>query len=313
MGISLVNLIDFLAVIFDVTLLTIYFNIFCMRKALTKFKLCLFYVVAITVYYLSSIYLFEAYQKTIVYLAVCLFLSFCYQGMIVYKMLLTVLYAGLGVIVETVVAFFLTIIDQNIYRLTDGSLGYVLGVILSNVLVSLIIGTIWFIRKEKFKNNAMQEIVNSYWSSLFLTLTIITIIISCGIDYLTIKQGMENGIIVFLLLECLLVVFDVVIFIIFREMEQLQRKKLEAILLMHQNEVQQAFYKESIEKNRQLKKIIHDEKNFLLGIGGYLKDNKVGDAIAEIEGQVNQLISNIYDYTGNIAIRYSIDCQSKKG
>ena len=73
-------------------------------------------------------------------------------------------------------------------------------------------------------------------------------------------------------------------------------------MVFQQNEAQQAFYKESIQKNQQLKKIVHDEKNFLLGVEGYLKNGEINAALAEVERQRKQLMSTITDYTGNIAL-----------
>ena len=293
--------IDLLAVLFDVGLLTIYFHIFFLYKKLPIFLLVAIYVIATSIYYCSSIYLQEAYQRTIVYFGVCFLLSMCYQGYITYKLVLTFIYASIGVIVETIVAFIFSIIELYWHFSFEDE--YLIGIVLSNFLFLIIIGCMWIFLKEKLKKILQQTRWGIfYWDLLFFVLILITIIFSYGISYSTIKQGMVHELFFFLLLECLLIIFDIVIFFIFKEMEHLQQEKMKAELLRQQNKAQENFYKESIQKNLQLKKNVHDEKNFLLGIVGLLQSFKIDIAINEINKKIEQLVSNTTDYTGIIAL-----------
>ena len=74
------------------------------------------------------------------------------------------------------------------------------------------------------------------------------------------------------------------------------------MLLRQQNEAQEIFYKESIQKNEQLKRIVHDEKNFLLGTIGLLREKQNEKAIQRMEEKVEQLVGNVTDFTGNMAL-----------
>jgi len=218
-------------------------------------------------------------------------------------MLFTVIYAGIGVMMETIVAFLLTMVDQHIYKIAGSVWGHIWGICLSTGLFFLTVCLIWYILKKKLKiNDFSQYLMTPYWGTLFLILTLTTMSLSLGINYLTIKRGIENGLLYFFILECLLLFLGIAIFFIFREMEHLQSEKLKAALLKQQNEAQEAFYKESIAKNQQLKKITHDEKNFLLGLVGLLKNQQVPEAINEIEQKVTQMLGNITDYTGIISL-----------
>lgn len=296
--------IDLLAVVFDIGLLTLYFHIFLTRRPYAKAKVAVIYLTAIAIYFCSSAYLVESWQRTLAYLGVCLLLSICYQGAITHKLVLTLLYVSIGVIIETVAAFVLTILDVNFHLIVKGSIqDYIIGNTVSIFIFFIILLGIGSILKNKLpKSINTTHLTESYWDLLFFVLLIITVIISYGINYLTIKQGIEHGLIFFLLLECLLIVFDIVIFFIFKEMEHLQQGKMHTALLKQQNKAQETFYKESIEKNRQLKKMIHDEKNFLLGLRGLLQAQQPEAAISEIEKKVTQLESNITDYTGILAL-----------
>lgn len=300
----IVCVIDLLAVLIDVGLLTLYFHIFFPRKNLSKFAFIATYIIAAVIYYCSSIYLSEAYQRTIAYLGVCFLLSQCYQGAITHKLVVTFIYASIGVLIETMVSFIFPIINMHLhFNFTNETDVYLIGLVVSNILFFIIVWCMWSFLKEKLQRTLQETyLVNSYWDLLFFVLILITIIISYGISYSTIKQGMANGLFFFFLLEFLLVIFDIVIFVIFKEMEHLQQEKMQAALLKQQNEAQEAFYKESIQKNQQLKEIIHDEKNFLLGLIGLLQNQQINRAIVEMENKIDQLVGNITDYTGIISL-----------
>lgn len=300
---SLVDVLDFLAVVLNVILLTVYFYNFSGERVVNKYVSAVIYVVAITLYYCSSVYLPEAYQKTIAAILVYMLLSTIWRGSFLFKLLLVVFFTSLSVMIETIVAFFLTMFSYNIYRIPGESTGYMIGLCLSNLFIVIVWGTLWVLWKKKLsKSIYVKKLETPQWSALFLALLLITLVISYSFDYLTIKRDMDHGLMYFILLECLLIIFDIGIFYIFQKMERLQQEKLKSALVFQQNEAQQAFYKESIQKNQQLKKIVHDEKNFLLGVEGYLKNGEINAALAEVERQRKQLMSTITDYTGNIAL-----------
>lgn len=230
-------------------------------------------------------------------------LSTIWRGSFLFKLLLVVFFTSLSVMIETIVAFFLTMFSYNIYRIPGESTGYMIGLCLSNLFIVIVWGTLWVLWKKKLsKSIYVKKLETPQWSALFLALLLITLVISYSFDYLTIKRDMDHGLMYFILLECLLIIFDIGIFYIFQKMERLQQEKLKSALVFQQNEAQQAFYKEFIQKNQQLKKIVHDEKNFLLGVEGYLKNGEINAALAEVERQRKQLMSTITDYTGNIAL-----------
>ena len=161
----------------------------------------------------------------------------CYQGYITYKLVLTFIYASIGVIVETIVAFIFSIIELYWHFSFEDE--YLIGIVLSNFLFLIIIGCMWIFLKEKLKKILQQTRWGIfYWDLLFFVLILITIIFSYGISYSTIKQGMVHELFFFLLLECLLIIFDIVIFFIFKEMEHLQQEKMKAELLRQQNKAQ---------------------------------------------------------------------------
>lgn len=247
---SIVDIAYFIAVLFDVILLSWYLQIFFKRKTMNNIWSIMIYIVAVLIYFESSVYFTESYEKIIVYFFVCFILGFCYKGSIFYKLFLTTIYASIGVIIESSVSYFLIVTIGKLIPVID-SVNYILGVTVSSVFFFFIVCCIkygW--HKIDQTNNALNEMVSSYWNLLFLVLVFITVILSYGIDLLTIKYDLQDGIVFYCLLECLLVVFDIVVFFIFREMGQLQYEKMQITLISQQIKAQELFYKESIKKNQ---------------------------------------------------------------
>lgn len=297
---NFIPILNLVAVVFDITLLTLFLNIFFQRKELPKPILTLLYGAIIVFYYCSSAFLVESYQKSIIYFVICLFLSVAYRGKIVNKCVLILAYVSIGIMLETIMSFVLTIFDVQLQLVVRGTTThYLIGLASSATLFFLVI--VYFLRplrKNILEKILFQQTIASSLSALFLTLLFITIILSYAIEYLTIMRGMENGIIYFLLLECLILAFDVVIFVIFIKMVELQQKTMYTALIKQQSQAQEVFYQQSTHKNTQLITIIHDEKNFLLGVIGALQEGQTDYAIIEMQKKVEQLVSNITTYTG---------------
>lgn len=298
---SIVDIAYFIAVLFDVILLSWYLQIFFKRKTMNNVWTIMIYIVAVLIYFESSVYFTEPYEKIIVYFFVCFILGFCYKGSIFYKLFFTTIYASIGIIIENSVSSFIVLITKVIVFKTS-EINYVLGITISSILFLLLVCFVKIVWRKIGRRDEINEMKGSYWNLLFFILVVITVSISYGIDFLTLKCDIQNGILFYCLLEGLLVIFDIVVFFIFREMGQLQYEKMQITLISQQIKAQELFYKESIKKNQQLRKIVHDEKNFLLGLIGYLKDSKIEETIDEIENKLEQLVVHITDYTGNISL-----------
>ncbi|GEM_PF-5457290 len=300
---SFVDIVDLLYVIIDICLMTFYYNIFFEKKISRKYLIMGIYLSMFLCFYLGSIYIEQNYLKTIWSLCTVVLLSMCWQGNFFLKVLLAVFYSVFGTIVETCVAIIMSMIGFNPFLVGRESIGYVMGVTLSLTIRLVILYGLWRLWKKKLHDLVvLRGLNNPYWINMISLILLLILVQSYVYEFLTLGNGLEHGLIYFLIIEFLLVLFSVLIFLIFQKMGRLQQEKIQSALVLQQNQAQQAFYKESIEKNRQLKKLVHDEKNFLLGVGGYLKNNKVEQAIVELEQQVDQLVSNVTDYTGNIAL-----------
>lgn len=129
-------------------------------------------------------------------------LSCCYRGTITYKFVLAIIYAGIEAIIETIIALMLAMLSVSSHLFVLGSIKeYFIGLVLANLVFLLIVGCLYFLLRKKMPNVLGQtHLMEPYWDLLFFILIVITMAISCGIDYLTIKQGLEHGLLYFILL-----------------------------------------------------------------------------------------------------------------
>ena len=86
------------------------------------------------------------------------------------------------------------------------------------------------------------------------------------------------------------------------EMENLQTAKLENVLINERISAQEKFYKESIEKNQQLRTQVHDEKNLLLALKALLQNNNIKHSLEILNERLGNLSFNTTSYSGDIAI-----------
>ena len=99
-----------------------------------------------------------------------------------------------------------------------------------------------------------------------------------------------------------LTIFVLMVFFLIGEMEHLQAVKLDNILAKEHLTAQENFYKESIQKNQQLRLQVHDEKNFLFALRGLLENGENIEATETLNKRLGVLEANNTAYTGNIAL-----------
>ncbi len=145
-----INILDILAVILDMCIMTFYFHVFFKRKKSSKFMIAAIYTIAFIMYLFSSLCLEMAYQRIIGYLCVCLFLSLAYAGPIIYKVVLTLCYSAAGVLVEDITGFAIVMLYGIAPALKTKSTYYLIGIIVSNCIFFILVICITLVWKKFF-------------------------------------------------------------------------------------------------------------------------------------------------------------------
>ena len=85
-------------------------------------------------------------------------------------------------------------------------------------------------------------------------------------------------------------------------MHRLQMDKLKIELAEQRLAAQEQHYAELTERNKEIKKHIHDTKNLLLVLQSYVTQGNVHDAETHLKEMLDNLDSGTMDYTGNIVL-----------
>ena len=299
---DIVDIIDLLAVVFDVCLIQYCLSVFFDNKFISKKFRIPIILVGTIIYYCSSIYVDSPYLRTVIYLGVCLLFSFCAKGSILKKLILVFLYAMLGVMVESIVSTGLVTLENNVYNITreDHTDLYISGVFLCNVLIFLLMLLLNFARKKFISKTSSQLESTKYL--LFIIFIFFFISMFFGIQYLALTSTSIKSMQIFLVLLLMMVALAIMLFFMLAEMENLQTAKLENVLINERISAQEKFYKESIEKNQQLRTQVHDEKNLLLALKALLQNNNIKHSLEILNERLGNLSFNTTSYSGDIAI-----------
>ncbi len=299
---NIVSIVDFLSVIFDICLLQYFLAVFFDNNFVSKKVRLPLILIGAVLYYCSSVYVDNAYLRMINYLCICFMLTFTVRGSFAKKAALILIYAIIGIVVESVAATVLVALENDYYKINreDHTELYIAGVFLSNTLILLTVVVMGFIRQKFFKRQLEQLKAAKYL--FFIVLIAFCLGLFFGIHYLALTSSSVNSMYVFLGLLLLLTVFALMLFFLIGEMEHLQAVKLDNILTKKHLTAQENFYKESIARNKQLRLQVHDEKNLLLALRGLLEKDENIEAIETLNKRLGVLEANNTAYTGNIAL-----------
>ena len=299
---SVVDAVDLLSVIFDICLLQYFLAVFFDNNFVSKKIRLPLILLGAVLYYCSSVYVDNAYLRMINYLCICFLLTFTVRGSFAKKAALILIYAIIGIVVESVAATVLVALENDYYKINreDHTELYIAGVFLSNTLILLTVVIMGLIRQKFLKRQLEQLKAAKYL--FFIVLIAFCLGLFFGIHYLALTSSSVNSMYVFLGLLLLLTVFALMLFFLIGEMEHLQAVKLDNILTKEHLTAQENFYKESIARNKQLRLQVHDEKNLLLALRGLLEKDENIEAIEALNERLGVLEANNTAYTGNIAL-----------
>lgn len=148
----------------------------------------------------------------------------------------------------------------------------------------------------------MLNELNCRWYFSFLIYPSITLVVLIQNYYLILNDEQMVYVRWFVLSSVLLVLSNVVIFLILGEMHRLQMDKLKIELAEQRLAAQEQHYAEMTERNKEIKKHIHDTKNLLLVLQSYVMQGKIHDAETHLKEMLDNLDSGTMDYTGNIVL-----------
>lgn len=294
-------ILDSISVGFEILIAYLFFRVF-----LTKCRFAKIWVIGVfTLIFLGklggSYYLPEAWMKTVWSLGCYFVLTCCFQGKITKKLTITGFLGLITILPEYIVHGLLMLFVGAVYVVDTYNIhNYALGMFLSKFVAILLCLFLYYWKRRKQEN--MLKDLSYHWYFLFLIYPAITLFILVQNYYLILNDEQMIYVKWFVLSSVLLVLSNVIIFQILDEMQRLQAMRLKAELAERQLMAQEKHYAELIEKNTSIKKYIHDTKNLLLILQGYVTQGKMNEASEYLQEILNNLNSESIDYTGNIVL-----------
>lgn len=293
-------ILDSIGVAFELLLAYLFFRIFFERWRFSK-KVVLFFFIGIFFLKLSSsYYLANVWQKTALSFIYYLLLACCYKGNIFRKAIMALFFLLVSVIAEYGVHVTLMILAGKVYATGKHQLNdYAIGLFLSKFIVMVLYSFLYFYQRDR---HAARQELSYKWYAAFLIYPIVTIIILMQNYYFILETVDSASLDSFICTSILLMLSNLVIFKILDEMQRLQAIKLEAELSEQRLLIQEAHYAELVQKNHTVKKYIHDTKNFLLALQGYIQEGQSNVALEELQQMLKTLQMDLIECTGNIVL-----------
>lgn len=293
-------ILDFIGVAFELLLAYLFFRIFFERWRFSKKVVLIFFIGIFFLKLSSSYYLANVWQKTVLSFICYLLLACCYKGNIFRKAIMALFFLLVSVVAEYGVHVTLMILAGKVYAVGGHQLqDYAIGLFLSKFILMMLYSFLYFYQRDR---HAARQELSYKWYAAFLIYPIVTIIILMQNYYFILETADSASLDSFICTSILLMLSNLVIFKILDEMQRLQAIKLEAELSEQRLLIQEAHYAELVQKNHTVKKYIHDTKNFLLALQGYIQEGKSNVALEELQQMLKTLQMDLIECTGNIVL-----------
>ncbi len=221
--------------------------------------------------------------------------SLQYSCILSSRFILVIMYIGIGFVVEPVG---LLILQTALYILKGDNFieEYYIGIIICELLRFLIIKVLCYFRTEKIVKLPKNIIA-------LLIIIPITGIISCCLIIRLVwhNQDLESSILCLSII--IMVLFsNYIIFYIFKKFNFMIWKEHQNDLMLLENKLNENYYREMDESNKQLRKVRHDIKNQLISLyDSFEKDNtSVKNEFNKIFLELDEVENTIY--TTNIVL-----------
>ena len=294
-------ILDIIGVFFEILLAYLFFQVFFSGWRIQKKSATIIFILIFTCKLAGSYYLPEAWMKTACSLLCYLTITICYHGAFLSKILMTLFFWAINVIVEYGVHGFLMFSAGEIYATGNNRLqDYAIGLMLSKLILMIFYFLLFYYVKHK--NEQILATLEHKWYLAFLLYPSITVVILIQQYYLILENQNIDSLNRFLFTSVLLILSNLIIFRILNEMQHLQAVKLQAEFAEQQLNSQEKHYTELVEKNSAIKKQVHDTKNFLLILQSYIQQNKRQQALDQLQSMLNTVGGDLIEYTENIVL-----------
>ena len=169
-------ILDIIGVFFEILLAYLFFQVFFSGWRIQKKSATIIFILIFTCKLAGSYYLPEAWMKTACSLLCYLTITICYHGAFLSKILMTLFFWAINVIVEYGVHGFLMFSAGEIYATGNNRLqDYAIGLMLSKLILMIFYFLLFYYVKHK--NEQILATLEHKWYLAFLLYPSITVVI----------------------------------------------------------------------------------------------------------------------------------------
>lgn len=244
----------------------------------------------------------------IVSFVLILITSLLYKGTVLLRMLVSLILLALFILSEAIATMIILILTGHSIEFISGHIIYYLqSIVISKLLVFTVV------KIYEYKRNTSYTLVHQKILIPLVLMPISSILVIYIISEKAFVITNTYDALLIVVAISLLIIANIFIFYIFEKQLKQEQEKIKLEFFKEQLEIQKKHFKELTENQRRINKAIHDTKNQLLAILGYIESNQSRIAIENL----NLLCNNIsggqnFINTGNVAVDSLINAKIKR-
>ncbi|MBU5425872.1 GHKL domain-containing protein [Tissierella pigra] len=266
------------------------------------------YFIMMSLTIITTIYYKNTIVFPIIYFILLMFISMLYKGKLLLKIILNLILIIFLVSAEVIViAILVALTGENPQFILNNIIYYLQGLLVSKLLV-LIIVKIYEYRRNNNYSLIYQKILFSIIlmpiSSILVLFIITEKIFATTNTYIAL---------LIVLTISLLIIANIFVFYLFEKQLKYESEKLKLEFFRQQIKDQKKHFEELTENQRRISIAIHDTKNQLLAILGYIENNENKIAIKNLKLLCKDIVGGQgFINTGNVAVDSLINAKIKR-
>ncbi|WMM25781.1 GHKL domain-containing protein [Tissierella sp. MB52-C2] len=291
-------LIDIIGLFFEISIISYYMGTVLKEcKVNKRIELSSYFIMMISIT-ITTIY----YQNTTIlpmtYFIMLMLISMLYKGEILLKVILNLILVAFFIASEVIaVTILVVLIGENAQFILNNILHYSQVIFISKVLVFIII------KIYEYRSGNTYSFIRRRILFPLISIPISSILVICiiaKIPFVTTSTYITLSVI---LTTSLLIVANIFIFYLFEKQLKQEQKNIKLEFFKQQFKKQKKHFEELTENQRRINKTMHDTKNQLLAILGYIENNENDIAIENLNLLCNNIVERQKSInTGNIAV-----------
>lgn len=291
-------IINIVGVCIDTIILYYYIgSIFKICKVRRSAEILTYYIVMALLFVVAINYS-DTFIILLIYFILILIVTMLYEGKLFLKIIISLIFLALFILFEVTVSMIIVaLMGRNVDYIFNNIIYYMQVVLVSKLLVFIVVKTF------EYRMTADYALISQKIQMPLVLIPITSILV---IYIVTNKVFLTTGkynISLIILTASLLIILNICIFYLFEKQLKQEEEKIKLEFLKEQLKNQKVHFEELRNNQIRINKAVHDTKNQLLAVLGYVENNQNQKAIETINLLCHNILgkANLVN-TGNVAV-----------